>query len=138
MNDNNISTTTADNGWLSNIEGYVRQYCELQQMQDDLSAVLQINSTEETATHMAVRLAAEREINGRMDYLSHTITGAVIERFKALAILSKYPELYVPITMESKVVSSISHASKTLLPMVLMFGIHILNSRLKIDSPCMT
>lgn len=93
MNDNNISITTADNGWLSNIEGYVRQYCELQQMQDDLSAVLQINSTEETATHMVVRLAAEREINGRMDYLSHTITGAVIERFKALGILSKYPEL---------------------------------------------
>ena len=90
MNDNDISTTATDNDWLSNIEGYVRQYCELQKMKD----ILVINSAEETATHMAVRLSAEREINGRMDYLSHTIAGAVIERFKALGILSKYPELH--------------------------------------------
>ena len=94
MNDNDISTTATDNDWLSNIEGYVRQYCELQKMKADLSPILVINSAEETATHMAVRLSAEREINGRMDYLSHTITGAVIERFKALGILSKYPELH--------------------------------------------
>lgn len=93
MNDNGIPNTATVNSWLSNIEGYVRQYCELQQLKDDLSSVLVINSTEETATHMAVRLAAEREINGRMDYLSHTITGAVIKRFKALGMLSKYPEL---------------------------------------------
>lgn len=92
MNDNNTPSTATGNGWLLNIQGYVRQYCELQQLKDDLSSVLVINSTEETATHMVVRLAAEREINGRMDYLSHTITGAVIERFKALGILSKYPK----------------------------------------------
>ena len=93
MNDNDTPSTETGDGWLSNIEGYVRQYCELQQLKDDLSSVLVITSTEETATHMAVRLAAEREITGRMDYLSHVITGAVIERFKALGILSKYPEL---------------------------------------------
>lgn len=77
MNDN--STPATNNGWLSNIEGYIRQYCELQQMKNDLSSVLIVNSTEKTATHMAVRLSAEREINGRMDYLSHAITGVVIE-----------------------------------------------------------
>ena len=83
--------TSAD--WLQRIEGYVRQYCELQQIESELSA-LRIPSTEETATHMAVRLAAEREIQGRKDYLAEVITHAVVRHFDDEGMLSKYPELH--------------------------------------------
>lgn len=49
---------------LAKIAGQVRQYCELQQINEQLSTVLRVSSIEETATHMAVRIAAEREIRG--------------------------------------------------------------------------
>lgn len=80
--------------WLKQIEGYVRQYCELQQIKSDISAILCVPSTEETATHMAVRLAAEREIQCRKDYLAEFITQAVVEQFRANDMLSKYQELH--------------------------------------------
>lgn len=89
-NDKEIRTP-AD--WLQRIEGYVRQYCELVQIESELS-VLRIPSTEETATHMAVRLAAEREIHGRKDYLAEVITHAVARHFDDEGMLSKYPELH--------------------------------------------
>lgn len=44
--------------------------------------------------HMAVRLAAEREIQGRKDYLAEYITLSVIEQFRTNGMLSKYPELH--------------------------------------------
>ena len=43
---------------------------------------------------MAVRLAAEREIQSRKDYLAEFITLSVIEQFRANGMLSKYPELH--------------------------------------------
>lgn len=89
--DTPTARTPAD--WLQRIEGYVRQYCELVQIESELSA-LRIPSTEETATHMAVRLAAEREIHGRKDYLAEVITHAVARHFDDEGMLSKYPELH--------------------------------------------
>lgn len=80
--------------WLLRLEGYVRQFCELQKMETDLSSVLRVPSTEETATHMATRLVMEREIQGRKDYIAEFITLAVIEQFNAAGILSKFPELH--------------------------------------------
>lgn len=80
--------------WLQKIEGYVRQYCELQQIESELTPTLRVLSTEETATHMAVRLAAEREIQSRKDYLAEFITLSVIEQFRANGMLLKYPELH--------------------------------------------
>lgn len=80
--------------WLSQIEGYVRQYCELQQISEQLAPALRVSSTEETVIHMAVRLATEREIQGRMDYLSNVITEAVVGQFNRLGMLSRYPELH--------------------------------------------
>lgn len=63
-------------------------------MEAELSPILRVPSTEETATHMAVRLAMEREIQSRKDYIAEFITLAVIEQFGAAGILSKYPELH--------------------------------------------
>lgn len=80
--------------WLLKIEAYVRQYCELQQIKSDISTILRVPSTEETATHMAVRLAAEREIEARKDYLAEFITLTVVEQFRVSGMLSKYPELH--------------------------------------------
>ena len=79
---------------LAKIAGQVRQYCELQQISEQLSTVLRVPSIGETATHMAVRLAAEREIQGRMDYLENSIALAVVEEFNSCGMLSKYPELH--------------------------------------------
>ena len=59
---NNIPTLP---DWLQKIESYVRQFCELQQIENQIATTLRVPSTEETATHMAVRLAAEREIRSR-------------------------------------------------------------------------
>ncbi len=80
--------------WLLKIENHVRQFHELQQIETKLTATLNVPSTDETATHMAVRLAAEREIQGRKDYLAECITLAVVERFIASGMLSKYQELH--------------------------------------------
>lgn len=80
--------------WLLKIEAYVRQYCELQQIKSDISTILRVPSTEETATHMAVRLAAEREIEARKDYLAEFITLTVVEQFRVSGMLSKHPELH--------------------------------------------
>lgn len=88
---NNISTLP---DWLQKIESYVRQFCELQQIENQIATTLRIPSTEETATHMAVRLAAEREIQSRKNYLAEFITLSVIEQFRTNGILSKYPELH--------------------------------------------
>lgn len=88
---NNISTLP---DWLQKIESYVRQFCELQQIENQIATTLRVPSTEETATHMAVRLAAEREIRSRKDYLAEFITLSVIELFRVNDMLSKYPELH--------------------------------------------
>ena len=88
-----MSTTTLPD-WLFKLRGYVRQFCELQQIEAELSSAFNILSTEETATHMAVRLAMEREIQSRKDYIAEFITLAVIERFRSADILSKFPELH--------------------------------------------
>lgn len=88
---NNISTLP---DWLQKIESYVRQFCELQQIENQIATTLRIPSTEETATHMAVRLAAEREIQSRKNYLAEFITLSVIEQFRTNGMLSKYPELH--------------------------------------------
>lgn len=81
------------NSWLGKIEGYVRQYMEFQDIQEQFRPFTHVHSTEESATHMAVRLAAEREIQGRKDYLAEFITHAVVQHFVDEGILSKYPEL---------------------------------------------
>ena len=86
-------TAKASADWLQRIEGFVRQYCELVQIESEHGAH-RIPSTEETATHMAVRLAAEREIQGRKDYLAEVITHAVVQHFADEGMLSKYPELH--------------------------------------------
>ena len=88
---NNISTLP---DWLQKIESYVRQFCELQQIENQIATTLRIPSTEETATHMAVRLAAEQEIQSRKNYLAEFITLSVIEQFRTNGMLSKYPELH--------------------------------------------
>lgn len=77
--------------WLSGIIGYVRQYRELQELENRFSPILRVNSTEETATHMAVRLATEREIQGRKDYLAGLITNSVVDYLIAHSMLSKQP-----------------------------------------------
>lgn len=88
---NNISTLP---DWLQKIESYVRQFCELQQIENQIATTLRVPSTDETATHMAVRLAAELEIRSRKDYLAEFITLSVIELFRVNDMLSKYPELH--------------------------------------------
>lgn len=80
--------------WLQKIEGHVRQYCELQQLESRLATVLRVPSTEETVTHMSVRLATEREIQGRKDYLAEFIAMSVVKHFNECGMLSKYPELH--------------------------------------------
>lgn len=61
---------------------FVKQYRELKDLEQKLNSVLQVSSADETATHLAVRLATEREIQGRMDYLAHLIADAVVEQVK--------------------------------------------------------
>ena len=45
---------------------------------------MRVPSSEETSAHMAVRLAAERELQGRMEYLEELISLAVVNTFKEL------------------------------------------------------
>lgn len=89
-----MNTSSQLPDWLQKIESYVRQFCELQQIENQIATTLRVPSTEETATHMAVRLAAEREIQGRKDYLAEFITLAVVKQFRTNGMLSKYPELH--------------------------------------------
>lgn len=77
---------------LSKLEGYVRQFCELTEMESKLRAALVVPSADETTARMAVRIAAEREIHARKDYLAEFITLSVIEEFKECGMLSKCPE----------------------------------------------
>lgn len=79
---------------LARLEPYVRQYCELMAIESQLSSALRVPSTEETATRIAVRLAVEREIQSRKDYLAAFITQAVVGEFQKVGSLSKYPELH--------------------------------------------
>lgn len=76
------------------LEQYVRQYSELLQLQQQLDSVLCVDSTRETATHMAVRLASEREINGRKEYLAEFIAMQLVEFFREKGTLSQFPELH--------------------------------------------
>ena len=78
---------------LLEIEPYIRQYIELKKIESELSNVLRVKSTEETATHMDIRLAAEKELRCRQDYISCCITEYIAELFIRSGILSKYPEL---------------------------------------------
>lgn len=80
--------------WLQDIEGYVRQYCELKRLNSQLAEVIRVPSTEETTTRMGVRISIEREIQSRMDYLQEIITLNVVKQFEYLGILSKFPELH--------------------------------------------
>ena len=61
---------------------FVKQYKELKDLEKSLSPILQVSSAEESSTHMAVRLATEREIQGRMDYLAYLIADAVAGQIK--------------------------------------------------------
>ncbi len=79
---------------LAKLEGYVRQFCELTEIESKLRDALTVPSVEETAVQMSVRIAAEREIHARKDYLAEYITLSVIEEFKECGMLSKYPELH--------------------------------------------
>ena len=88
MNDN---TPLPD--YLLKMEGYIRQYCELKKIENELGPLLRIDSTEETSTHMDVRIATEKEINSRKDYISCCITEYIADLFISHGILSKYPEL---------------------------------------------
>lgn len=74
--------------WLSALEGYVRQFCELQEIERNIRSALTVPSFEESATRMAVRLAAEREIQSRKDYLAEFITLSVVNEFERCGILS--------------------------------------------------
>lgn len=69
---------------LMEIEPQVKQYCELMEIRDRVSSALRVPSSGETAAHMAVRLAAERELRGRMEYLEEFISLAVVNTFKEL------------------------------------------------------
>lgn len=69
---------------LMEIEPQVKQYCELLEIRDRVSSALRVPPSEETAAHMAVRLAAERELRGRMEYLEEFISLAVVNTFKEL------------------------------------------------------
>jgi hypothetical protein len=79
---------------LLDLEGHVRQYIELEVLQEQLRPILVVPSTHETVTHMGVRLATEREIQGRKDYLAEHITKSVVEMFRRDGRLSKCPELH--------------------------------------------
>lgn len=78
--------------WLKEIEGHIKQYRELQQLESDLAPVLRVGSTEESTTRMGVRLAMEREIQGRKDYLAEFITLHVVEHCVNCGMLSKCQE----------------------------------------------
>lgn len=80
--------------WFQDIEGYVRQYCELKRLSSQLAEVLRVPFTEETTTRMGVRISVERDIRSRMDYLEEIITLNVVKQFEYLGILSKFPELH--------------------------------------------
>lgn len=69
---------------LMEIEPQIKQYCELLEIRDRVSSALRVPPSEETAAHMAVRLAAEREMRGRMEYLEEFISLAVVNTFKEL------------------------------------------------------
>lgn len=79
---------------LLKLEGQVRQLCELTEIENLLAPIFRVPSSDETTTHMAVRLAAEREIQGRKEYLCEFIANAVVNEFKAHDMLSKCPELH--------------------------------------------
>ena len=69
---------------LMKIEPQVKQYQELLGLREKLSSAMRVPSSEETSAHMAVRLAAERELRGRMEYLEELISLAVVNTFKEL------------------------------------------------------
>ena len=69
---------------LIKIEPQVKQYQELLGLREKLSAAMRVPPSEETSAHMAVRLAAEREMRGRMEYLEEFISLAVVNTFKEL------------------------------------------------------
>ena len=68
---------------LIKIEPQVKQYQELLRLREKLYA-MRVPPSEETTAHMAVRLAAEREMRGRMEYLEEFISLAVANTFKEL------------------------------------------------------
>lgn len=80
--------------WLAKLENHVRQYCELQLLEKQITDALYVPQSQETATHMDIRLAAEQEIHSRKDYLTEFIALAVVEQFRVSGMLSKYPELH--------------------------------------------
>lgn len=84
--------------WFQDIEGYVRQYCELKRLSSQLAEVLRVPFTEETTTRMGVRISVERDIRSRMDYLEEIITLNVV----------KHSQNYIPVTMRSEVVTVVS------------------------------
>ena len=69
---------------LMKIEPQVKQYQELLGLREKLSTAMRVPPSEETSAHMAVRLAAERELQGRMEYLEELISLAVASAFKEL------------------------------------------------------
>lgn len=79
---------------LLEIAPYIRQYIELKKIERELDNVLRVKSTEETATHMDIRLATEKELHSRRDYISCCVTEYIADLFIRSGILSKYPELH--------------------------------------------
>ena len=69
---------------LMKIEPQVKQYQELLDLREKLSTAMRVPSSEETSAHMSVRLAAERELRCRMEYLEGLISLAVVNTFKEL------------------------------------------------------
>ena len=69
---------------LMKIKPQVKQYQELLDLREKLSTAMRVPSSEETSAHMAVRLAAERELQRRMEYLEELISLAVVNTFKEL------------------------------------------------------
>ena len=69
---------------LMKIEPQVKQYQELLGLREKLSAAMRVPPSEETSAHIAVRLAAEHEMQGRIEYLEEFISFAVVNTFKEL------------------------------------------------------
>lgn len=51
----------------------LRQYMELEDIEQQLYSVLHVDPYQETTTHMGVRLATENAIKQRKDYLAHSV-----------------------------------------------------------------
>lgn len=80
-------------GWILDLEGFVRQFIELELIGGTLREVMNYRSDQETLTHADIRQVYEREIQSRKDYLAELIAVRIVELFRRAGIVDKYPEL---------------------------------------------